>query len=189
MRIYSSLSPLDLHARGAELCRVLLLRDAGCMRNFGHRASPLPYRRQTSLTPSATVYDRLESFTIGPVIAPLDTCGFAGYDDGSLYHHAVQTYLQLCVRYPSFRDGKVRPAVRSSAELLEYRAIDMWWAVIPAGRDHNYPARPLSARAPDASRNAPDRPSPACPLGFSAPLPPHLPRRVAPLGCSVIRGR
>ncbi|GAA6046450.1 hypothetical protein RTBOTA2_000759 [Rhodotorula toruloides] len=88
MRIYSSLSPLDLHARGAELCRVLLLRDADCMRNFGH------------------LYDRLQSFTIGPVIAPLDTCGFASYDDGSLYHHAVQTYLQLCVRYPSFREGK-----------------------------------------------------------------------------------
>jgi hypothetical protein len=31
MRIYSSLSPLDFHARGAELCRVILLRDADCM--------------------------------------------------------------------------------------------------------------------------------------------------------------
>lgn len=39
MRIYSSLSPLDLHARGAELCRVILLRDAECMRLYGHRAS------------------------------------------------------------------------------------------------------------------------------------------------------
>lgn len=118
MRIYSSLPPLDLHARGAELCRVVLLRDADCMRNFGHRAPPLSYRQPRSLTPSAAVYDRIQSFTIGPVIAPLDTCGFASYDDGSLYHHAVQTYLQLCVRYPAFRDGKVRPAVRSSVKML-----------------------------------------------------------------------
>lgn len=36
MRIYSSLSPLDLHARGAELCRALILRNAECMHRFGH---------------------------------------------------------------------------------------------------------------------------------------------------------
>ncbi|GAA6056254.1 hypothetical protein JCM3770_007278, partial [Rhodotorula araucariae] len=88
MRIYSSLSPLDLHARGAELCRVILLRDAACMRLYGHH------------------FDRLQAFKVGPLIAPLDTCGFAGYDEQSLWHHALQTYLQLCVRYPAFRDGK-----------------------------------------------------------------------------------
>lgn len=38
MRIYSSLSPLDFHARGAELCRVILLRDSDCMQKYGHRA-------------------------------------------------------------------------------------------------------------------------------------------------------
>ncbi|TKA51485.1 hypothetical protein B0A53_05540 [Rhodotorula sp. CCFEE 5036] len=88
MRIYSSLSPLDFHARGAELCRVILLRDADCMQRFGH------------------VFDRLQTFTLGPVIALVDTCGFSTYDDQSLWHHAVQTYLQLCVRYPELTEGK-----------------------------------------------------------------------------------
>ncbi|BGP45038.1 hypothetical protein JCM10450v2_000855 [Rhodotorula kratochvilovae] len=88
MRVYSSLSPLDLHARGAELCRVILLRDAECMRLYGHH------------------FDRLQAFKVGPLIAPLDTCGFASYDEQSLWHHALQTYLQLCVRYPAFRDSK-----------------------------------------------------------------------------------
>ncbi|GAA5979894.1 hypothetical protein JCM10908_001455 [Rhodotorula pacifica] len=88
MRIYSSLSPLDFHARGAELCRVILLRDAECMQRFGH------------------VFDRLQTFTLGPVIALVDTCGFASYDEQSLWHHAVQTYLQLCVRYPELTEGK-----------------------------------------------------------------------------------
>ncbi|GAA5851575.1 hypothetical protein JCM9279_006903 [Rhodotorula babjevae] len=88
MRIYSSLSPLDLHARGAELCRVILLRDAECMRLYGH------------------YFDRLQSFKIGPVIAAIDSCGFSTYDEQSLWHHALQTYLQLCVRYPPFREGK-----------------------------------------------------------------------------------
>ncbi|GAA5880705.1 hypothetical protein JCM3774_002800 [Rhodotorula dairenensis] len=88
MRIYSSLSPLDFHARGAELCRVILLRDADCMQRFGH------------------VFDRLQTFTLGPVIALVDTCGFAAYDEQSLWHHAVQTYLQLCVRYPELTEGK-----------------------------------------------------------------------------------
>ncbi|GAA6000340.1 uncharacterized protein JCM10292_001466 [Rhodotorula paludigena] len=88
MRVYSSLSPLDLHARGAELCRVILLRDAGAMRLYGHH------------------FDRLQTFKVGPLLAPIDTCGFGAYDDASLWHHALQTYLQLCVRYPAFRDGK-----------------------------------------------------------------------------------
>ncbi|GJN91877.1 hypothetical protein Rhopal_004902-T1 [Rhodotorula paludigena] len=88
MRVYSSLSPLDLHARGAELCRVVLLRDAGAMRLYGHH------------------FDRLQTFKVGPLLAPIDTCGFGAYDDASLWHHALQTYLQLCVRYPAFRDGK-----------------------------------------------------------------------------------
>lgn len=43
MRIYSSLSPLDFHARGAELCRVILLRDADCMQRFGHGAFSFPF--------------------------------------------------------------------------------------------------------------------------------------------------
>ena len=43
MRIYSSLSPLDLHTRGAELCRVILLRDAECMRLYG----PVSYTHLT----------------------------------------------------------------------------------------------------------------------------------------------
>ncbi|GAA5911961.1 hypothetical protein JCM6882_004726 [Rhodosporidiobolus microsporus] len=88
MRIYSSLSPLDLHARGAELCRVILLRDVDAMRQHGHN------------------FDRLHLFTRGPTLAPLDTCGFAQYDGYSLFHHAVMVYLQLCVRYPGFREGK-----------------------------------------------------------------------------------
>ncbi|GAA6010391.1 hypothetical protein JCM10207_005206 [Rhodosporidiobolus poonsookiae] len=88
MRVYSSLSPLDLHSRGAELCRVILLRDAASMQQHGHN------------------YDRLHSFTRGPVLAPLDLCGFAQYDDYSLFHHGVMMYLQLCVRYPQFREGK-----------------------------------------------------------------------------------
>ncbi|GAA5974002.1 hypothetical protein JCM11641_008205 [Rhodosporidiobolus odoratus] len=88
MRIYSSLSPLDLHARGAELCRNLLLRDADLMKLHGHN------------------FDRLHSFAVGPVLAPLDTCGFAHYDDFSLFHHAVMVYLQLFSRYPQLRDGK-----------------------------------------------------------------------------------
>ncbi|GAA6040766.1 hypothetical protein JCM8097_003287 [Rhodosporidiobolus ruineniae] len=88
MRIYSSLSPLDLHARGAELCRVILLRDASAMQAYGHN------------------YDRLHLFTHGPVLAASDVCGFSGYDDASLAHHAIMVYLQLCVRYPHFREGK-----------------------------------------------------------------------------------
>ncbi|GAA5939920.1 hypothetical protein JCM3775_007150 [Rhodotorula graminis] len=88
MRIYSSLSPLDLHARGAELCRVVLLRDAECMRLYGH------------------YFDRFQSFKVGPAIAAIDSCGFSSYDEQSLWHHALQTYLQLCVRYPPFREGK-----------------------------------------------------------------------------------
>ncbi|GAA5853378.1 hypothetical protein JCM8547_002433 [Rhodosporidiobolus lusitaniae] len=88
MRIYSSLSPLDLHARGAELCRVVLLHDADAMRLHGHN------------------YDRLHTFSVGPVLAPIDTCGFSQFDDYSLFHHAVMVYLQLCVRYPQFREGK-----------------------------------------------------------------------------------
>lgn len=55
-----------------------------------------------------TVFDRLQTFTLGPVIALVDTCGFSTYDDQSLWHHAVQTYLQLCVRYPELTEGKVR---------------------------------------------------------------------------------
>lgn len=35
MRIYSSLPPLELHARGAELCRVLLTRDRTLKAQFG----------------------------------------------------------------------------------------------------------------------------------------------------------
>lgn len=37
MRIYSSLSPLELHARAAELCRVILTRDPTMHAQFGHR--------------------------------------------------------------------------------------------------------------------------------------------------------
>ncbi|GAA5919097.1 hypothetical protein JCM1841_005622 [Sporobolomyces salmonicolor] len=88
MRIYSSLSPLDLHARGAELCRVILSRDPQLMALYGHDL------------------DRLHLFHAGPSLAPLDTHGFAAYDDYSLWHHALMCYLQLCVRYPAFRDGK-----------------------------------------------------------------------------------
>jgi len=117
MRIYSSLSPLDLHARGAELCRVILLRDAECMRLYGHRASLSPSRADRPpsshrLTPSPSRpadSDRLQTFKVGPVIAAIDSCGFSTYDEQSLWHHALQTYLQLCVRYPPFREGKVRP--------------------------------------------------------------------------------
>ncbi|BGP13031.1 hypothetical protein JCM10213v2_000950 [Rhodosporidiobolus nylandii] len=88
MRIYSSLSPLDLHARGAELCRTILLRDAQVMQKFGHH------------------FDRLHAFTVGPIIAPIDACGFAHFDDASVFHHAVMIYLQLAVRYPQFKSGK-----------------------------------------------------------------------------------
>ncbi|GAA5895489.1 hypothetical protein JCM5296_006780 [Sporobolomyces johnsonii] len=88
MRIYSSLSPLDLHARGAELCRVILSRDPQLMALYGHE------------------FDHLHLFHAGPSLAPFDTHGFAAYDDYSLWHHALMCYLQLCVRYPAFRDGK-----------------------------------------------------------------------------------
>lgn len=36
----------------------------------------------------------------------MDVCGFSAYDESSLWHHAVQTYLQLCVRYPELSEGK-----------------------------------------------------------------------------------
>jgi hypothetical protein len=37
MRIYSSLSPLDLHARGAEICRAILARDDSTRSIYGQR--------------------------------------------------------------------------------------------------------------------------------------------------------
>ncbi|GAA5847381.1 hypothetical protein JCM5353_008144 [Sporobolomyces roseus] len=90
MRIYSSLSPLELHSRGAEICRALLKRD-----------------------PSLTLYhphfNQFHSFVEGPQLALIDQCGFFNegvYDDYSLWHHALMCYLQLCVRYPEFRESK-----------------------------------------------------------------------------------
>ncbi|ORY72768.1 hypothetical protein BCR35DRAFT_307547 [Leucosporidium creatinivorum] len=88
MRIYSSLSPLELHARGAELCRVILTRDRGLKSQFGHHVNDL------------------EKLIVGPVIPPSKRCGFHEYDDYSLWHHSLMTYLQLCTRYPSFRESK-----------------------------------------------------------------------------------
>ncbi|KDE05008.1 hypothetical protein MVLG_04553 [Microbotryum lychnidis-dioicae p1A1 Lamole] len=88
MRVYSSLSPLELHARGAELCRVILMRDAILKARYGYLG------------------DKLESFVQGPSIVPAKRCGFHEYDDYSLWHHALMSYLQLCTRYPSFRDSK-----------------------------------------------------------------------------------
>ncbi|SCV68768.1 BQ2448_889 [Microbotryum intermedium] len=88
MRIYSSLSPFELHARGAELCRVILMRDAVLKTRYGHLG------------------DKLESFVQGPSIVPAKRCGFHEYDDYSLWHHALMSYLQICTRYPSFRDSK-----------------------------------------------------------------------------------
>lgn len=115
MRIYSSLSPLDLHARGAEICRAILARDDSTRSAFGQRElSPLftsdqPSRSQ--LTPSILEipidWDSLHTFIQGPSIAPLDTANFSHYDDYSLWHHALMCYLQLCVRYPAFKDSKV----------------------------------------------------------------------------------
>lgn len=64
-------------------------------------------RRSALSHSNSTVFDRLQTFTLGPVIALVDTCGFSAYDDQSLWHHAVQTYLQLCVRYPELTEGKV----------------------------------------------------------------------------------
>ncbi|GAA5983075.1 hypothetical protein JCM5350_006805 [Sporobolomyces pararoseus] len=88
MRIYSSLSPLDLHARGAEICRAILARDDSTRSAFGKH------------------WDSLHTFVQGPSIAPLDTANFSHYDDYSLWHHALMCYLQLCVRYPAFKDSK-----------------------------------------------------------------------------------
>ncbi|GAA5922176.1 uncharacterized protein JCM15063_003209 [Sporobolomyces koalae] len=88
MRNYSSLSPIDLHARGAEVCRTILARDESTRSLFGQ------------------YWDSVHLFSQGPVIAPIDTAGFQQYDDYSLWHHALMTYLQLCVRYPAFRDSK-----------------------------------------------------------------------------------
>lgn len=36
MRIYSSLNPLELHARGAEVCRVVLTRDRELKAEYGY---------------------------------------------------------------------------------------------------------------------------------------------------------
>ncbi|GAA5896225.1 uncharacterized protein JCM6883_006840 [Sporobolomyces salmoneus] len=88
MRIYSSLSPLDLHARGAEISRAILTRDESTRALFGQH------------------WDSLHLFLQGPSLAPLDTSGFAHYDDYSLWHHALMCYLQLCVRYPAFKESK-----------------------------------------------------------------------------------
>ncbi|GAA5851174.1 hypothetical protein JCM3766R1_005289 [Sporobolomyces carnicolor] len=88
MRIYSSLSPLDLHARGAEICRAILTRDGSTRSLFGQH------------------WDSIHSFVEGPLIAPLDTAGFSHYDDYSLWHHSLMCYLQLCVRYPAFQESK-----------------------------------------------------------------------------------
>lgn len=90
MRIYSSLSPLDLHARGAELCRVILTRDRQLKAQYGN------------------FINDLERLVQGPIIAPSRRCEFDTYDDYALWHHGLMTYLQLCTRYPSFRDSKVR---------------------------------------------------------------------------------
>ncbi|GAA6059596.1 hypothetical protein JCM10212_005095 [Sporobolomyces blumeae] len=88
MRIYSSLSPLVLHARGSEICRAILARDEATRAQFGLH------------------WDSLHKFSTGPSIAPIDTGGFASFDDYSLWHHALMCYLQLCVRYPSFQESK-----------------------------------------------------------------------------------
>ncbi|GAA6021127.1 hypothetical protein JCM11491_005646 [Sporobolomyces phaffii] len=88
MRIYSSLSPLDLHARGAEICRAILARDESTRALFGQH------------------WDSVHFFVQGPSIAPVDTAGFSRYDDYSLWHHALMCYLQLCVRYPAFKESK-----------------------------------------------------------------------------------
>ncbi|GAA5875779.1 hypothetical protein JCM16303_003993 [Sporobolomyces ruberrimus] len=88
MRIYSSLSPLDLHARGAEICRSILARDESTRNLFGQH------------------WDSIHLFVQGPSIAPIDTAGFNRYDDYSLWHHALMCYLQLCVRYPAFKESK-----------------------------------------------------------------------------------
>lgn len=56
--------------------------------------------------PPIADFDRLHTFSLGPLLAPLDTCGFSQFDDYSLFHHAVMVYLQLCVRYPQFRESK-----------------------------------------------------------------------------------
>lgn len=88
MRIYSSLSPLDLHARGAEICRTILARDESTRASFGQH------------------WDSVHTFIQGPSIAPLDTAGFSQYDDYSLWHHALMCYLQLLIRYPAFKGSK-----------------------------------------------------------------------------------
>ncbi|KAK4054731.1 hypothetical protein OIV83_000655 [Microbotryomycetes sp. JL201] len=93
MRIYSSLPPLELHARGAELCRVVLTRDRALKAQFGHLSN------------------ELENFVVGPVIPPSRRCGFHDYDDYSLWHHACLTYLQLCTRYPGFQGSKAASIV------------------------------------------------------------------------------
>lgn len=52
-----------------------------------------------------TDVDTLESFIEGPNIAPSTRCNFHSYPDYDLWHHCLLTYLQLCTRYPSFRDS------------------------------------------------------------------------------------
>ncbi|KAK4058213.1 hypothetical protein OIO90_000952 [Microbotryomycetes sp. JL221] len=112
MRIYSSLPPLELHARGAELCRVILTRDRALKAQYGH------------------LTNELERFMMGPAIPISKRCGFHEYDDYSLWHHACLTYLQLCTRYPNFRASKpasivIEPDLTSlSSTALELKLVE-----------------------------------------------------------------
>lgn len=91
MRIYSSLAPLELHIRGAELCRVILVRDGHLKAEFADKVNAL------------------DALVEGPKLTPSNACDFASYSDYDLWHHSVMTFLQLSTRYPAF--GRSQPAV------------------------------------------------------------------------------
>lgn len=113
MRIYSSLSPLELHSRGAEICRALLKRDPS-LTLYHPRKLSLSLNCLTRETHNRVGdvldFNQFHSFVEGPPLALIDQCGFSNegvYDAYSLWHHALMCYLQLCVRYPEFRESKV----------------------------------------------------------------------------------
>lgn len=135
MRIYSSLSPLDLHARGAEICRALLARDSSLAPYYPRTLfMPLCLFLFQTLTDElrrgvSVDFDHFHQFVSGPQLALVDTIGFSQtYDDYSLWHHSLMIYLQLCVRYPSFRDSKVR-----SSPLLSFPSFQLTLLIESSG--------------------------------------------------------
>lgn len=181
---------------------MILTRDRGSKAQFGQRESPDSAWYVVTVCShsygSADVND-LERLVIGPIITPSKRCAFHEYDDYSLWHHSLMIYLQLCTRYPTFRESKVRlgaaPFVGPGSTLtcLARHSLSVPRLPFPPrpsrnlGRHHPPRARHLHP-PPLGSRIHPDRARPAHALGFLPPLP-HGGRRPPSLGGAIFCGR